>query len=182
MMEYLYGIDGSTTNCGVSVYKVLKKSYKLIYHTAISPTNLIDTKKLKSKEEKKSAKKENMDYRIECIMKELGNLFKKYPPTIIRMEDTYASKDMYAYKKLSHLQGLVLGYAIINDCNYKFKPPLVWRKEVGIPISIDKKKVQREEAKKLAVDFIKKKYNMTVSDDEAESMCIALSYFEELDK
>ena len=66
-------------------------------------------------------KKENIDYRISEMIKELDKVFNDYIPEVIVMEDTYANKDMYAYKKLCHLQGLVLSYCITKKVTFILK-------------------------------------------------------------
>lgn len=183
-MKKLIAIDGSTTKTGVAIFRLTKK--QLLSHTVITPENIIKplTKKEKASLSKtqlqlreKENKRINIDYRTHKMIKELSDIFKKHKPDVIIMEDTYGNKDMYAYKKLCQLQGLVLSYCIEHDIEFILKPPQSWRKDLGFKISENGKQLTREDYKQMSTGYIKDKYNIEVTDDEADAICIGESYF-----
>ena len=137
--QYLISIDGSTTNTGIAVFDYNTK--ELIDYTCIKPDNPYEINKDMNKQEKAEIKKKNMDCRIIDIIKGINNYLKEYKPKMIVIEDTYMGKDGYAYKKLCHIQGLVLNYSIEHKrCSICFYSPTTWRKAVGIPNSENKVK------------------------------------------
>lgn len=174
--QYLISIDGSTTNTGIAVFDYNTK--ELIDYTYIKPDNPYETNKDMNKQEKNKIKKKNMDYRIIEMIKGINIYLKKYKPKVIVIEDTYMGKDGYAYKKLCHIQGLVLSYSIEHKrCSICFYSPTTWRKAVGIPNSENKVKLERKELKNRAINFVKQIYDIEVSDDVADSICIGLAFF-----
>lgn len=162
--KYLISVDGSTTCTGIAVFNI--NNGKLVFHTHISPKN-----------DKRLSGRENMNNRIEFMMIHISELLNRYMPKQIIMEDTYGAKDLYTYKKLCHLQGLILGYAITNSVGIEFLTPNAWRKKIGIPLTENKRRLKRDELKSKAVSLVKDKYNIDVCDDEAEAICIGLSHF-----
>ena len=174
--QYLISIDGSTTNTGIAVFDYNTK--ELIDYTCIKPDNPYEINKDMNKQEKAEIKKKNMDYRIIDIIKGINNYLKEYKPKMIVIEDTYMGKDGYAYKKLCHIQGLVLNYSIEHKrCSICFYSPTTWRKSVGIPNSENKVKLKRKELKNRAIELVKQIYDIDVSDDIADSICIGLAFF-----
>lgn len=174
--QYLISIDGSTTKTGIAVFDY--NTEELIDYTFIAPDNPYETKKEMTKQQKAEIKKNNMDYRIIEMIKGINIYLKKYKPTVIVIEDTYMGKDGYAYKKLCHIQGLVLNYSIEHKrCSIYFYSPTTWRKAVGIPNSENKIKLKREELKKKSINLVKTIYNIDVSDDVSDSICIGLAHF-----
>ena len=174
--QYLISIDGSTTNTGIAVFDYNTK--ELIDYTCIKPDNPYEINKNMNKQEKAEIKKKNMDYRIIDIIKGINNYLKEYKPKMIVIEDTYMGKDGYAYKKLCHIQGLVLNYSIEHKrCSICFYSPTTWRKAVGIPNSENKVKLKRKELKSRAIGLVKQIYNIDVGDDIADSICIWLAFF-----
>lgn len=174
--QYLISIDGSTTNTGIAVFDYNTK--ELIDYTYIKPDNPYETNKNMTKQEENEIKKKNMDYRIIEMIKGINIYLKKYKPKVIVIEDTYMGKDGYAYKKLCHIQGLVLSYSIEHKrCLIYFYSPTVWRKAVGIPNSENKVKLKRKELKYRAINLVKQIYDIEVSDDVADSICIGLAFF-----
>lgn len=174
--QYLISIDGSTTNTGIAVFDYNTK--ELIDYTCIKPDNPYEINKDMNKQEKAEIKKKNMDCRIIEMIKGINIYLKKYKPKVIVIEDTYMGKDGYAYKKLCHIQGLVLSYSIEHKrCLIYFYSPTVWRKAVGIPNSENKVKLKRKELKNRAIELVKQIYDIDVSDDIADSICIGLAFF-----
>lgn len=174
--QHLISIDGSTTNTGIAVFDYNTK--ELIDYTYIKPDNPYETNKNMNKQEENEIKKKNMDYRIIEMIKGINIYLKKYKPKVIVIEDTYMGKDGYAYKKLCHIQGLVLSYSIEHKrCLIYFYSPTVWRKAVGIPNSENKVKLKRKELKNRAIELVKQIYDIDVSDDIADSICIGLAFF-----
>ena len=84
-MGKMIAIDGSTTKTGIAVFNLNSK--KLCMHTVIAPDNIV---KSLSKKDRKGLtktqlkirqgqiKKENIDYRISEMIKELDKVFNDY--------------------------------------------------------------------------------------------------------
>jgi Holliday junction resolvasome RuvABC endonuclease subunit len=183
-MKRLIAIDGSTTKTGVAIFNIDK--HKLQTLKVLCPDNIEKplTKKAKDSltkkqitDKQKEIHRKNTDYRISEMIKQLNKIFDKNKPEVIIMEDTYGSKDMYAYKKLCQLQGLVLSYCLINNITFILKMPQSWRKDLGFEIIKNGQQNTREEYKSMSINHIKDKYGIDVSDDEADAICIGESYF-----
>lgn len=187
-MGKLISIDGSTTKTGYAVFDLENK--KLEQHTVIVPENIKKSlskkdkdglTKTQIKDKQRQIKKENIDHRISEMIKELDKIFNEYHPEVIIMEDTYGNKDMYAYKKLCHLQGLVLSYCITKKVTFILKAPQSWRKDLGFEITENGMQHTREDYKSMSIKYIKDKYNIYVTDDEADAICLGLSFFKSSD-
>lgn len=162
-MSGLISIDGSTTNTGIAIFST--DTGELIKYLHIKPQN-----------NKALSARENMDNRIKAMIIKILEIFNEYQPDVIVMEDTYGSKDLYTYKKLCHLQGMLLSCSIKNNIPLYFYEPNCWRKKIGIPITENKKRLKRDELKKHSVNLVKEKYGIDVTDDEADAICMGLAY------
>lgn len=158
---YRIAIDGSTTSTGVACFN---KKWDYETHMVFAPHA-----------PKGLERHEAMEVRIREMLISLQKVFAKYQPQEIVMEDTYASKDMYAYKKMCHLQGLVLAYGIEHQIPVTFVSPQSWRKDIGIPLYENRIRLKRDDFKKQSIAFVKQTLGLEVGDDAADAICLGLS-------
>ncbi len=181
-MKTVIGIDASTTATGVSVFELEDKTFKYIAHDLFNSPEHKFTKKNKniSKTAYKALhsreKREFMEANVLFMMKEIGDILDKYEPDIIVMEDTYGQNDMMTLKMLSRIQGAVIDYGRRFNTEIIFKAPASWRKSVGIQQVEDGVRIKRKKLKELSKTLVKQKFDLDVTDDEADAICIGLSY------
>lgn len=100
-------------------------------------------------------------------------LLKKYNPNIIVIEKLNVGRNMVATRCLSKIIGAVYCYSILNkDVFYYEIQPSQWRSQIGIQSS----KRKREEYKQLSIQFVKDNFNINVTDDEADAICVGVGY------
>jgi Holliday junction resolvasome RuvABC endonuclease subunit len=180
---YLIAIDPSTTSTGVSVFKRQKKSWKLENTSLLSDDSKRSKSKKLTKAQAKKLRIEVMKSRVRGMIANLYDIFDKYNPIAVIVEDSYSGKDPMAYKMLCRLQGAIWGYALSHGDIILFKPPSEWRRDIGFPqVDENGKHYQRDDFKQIAVDYIKEKYGITIKDDIAEAVCLGLSSTEQVDE
>jgi Holliday junction resolvasome RuvABC endonuclease subunit len=142
----IMGLDTSTTATG---YAILDGN-KIVKSGVIKPN-----KTLSSIE------------RIIYIEKEINSLYDKYKPDFICIEEMVSFRNANAMRVLIGLiYHLVIEYTK-KEALVVLVRPSEWRKKAGIKGRV------RSEYKENAILYIKEKYNKIVSDDEADSICIA---------
>ena len=104
-----------------------------------------------------------MDERFAKMSLELIKTLNVYTPKIIYIEETVVVRNPSTQRFLTRLQGVIYGWAIINDCEFTTVRPTEWRKNV-----------KRDQLKEEAISYIKEIFNIDVNDDEAEAVCIGL--------
>ena len=96
----------------------------------------------------------------------------KWKPDLLVFEDIQLQKfgdgneAVLTYKKLAHLQGVLKNFAFENGIPYKIVPPSTWRAHSEI------KGKTRTDKKKNAQIKIKKMYDVSVTQDEADAILI----------
>ena len=73
-------------------------------------------------------------------------------------------------KILTRLQGEVYAWWINNKWKFNTITPKAWRKLLDFNQGKD---VKREQAKTQSIEYVMEHYNMNVTDDEADSICIS---------
>lgn len=147
------GIDASTNKTGVSLF--IDGEY--------SGHMLIDLHKIK-----------DSNVRVPKMMKEIKNVLDYYEPDIIVMEECLLKTNIATVKLLSYLAGAIISWAADNQVEFRFQLPSEWRKRVEI---VQGPKTPREKLKQEAIDMVKEKFGINVTDDEAEAVLIAHSMF-----
>lgn len=147
------GIDASTNKTGVSLF--IDGEY--------SGHMLIDLHKIK-----------DSNVRVPKMMKEIKNILDYYEPDIIVMEECLLKTNIATVKLLSYLAGAIISWAADNQVEFRFQLPSEWRKRVEI---VQGPKTPREKLKQEAIDMVKEKFGIDVTDDEAEAVLIAHSVF-----
>lgn len=116
----------------------------------------------------------DIEERTNFMIKKLYHLLNEYTPDIIYMEDTYQGKNAKSYKYLCRMQGAVLGWTHLNqitNTEFNLIYPSEWRKDLGFKQG----KIERNDFKTMAVNYIKTLYDIEIQDDAAESICIGLA-------
>lgn len=147
------GIDASTNKTGISLF--IDGEY--------SGHMLIDLHKIK-----------DSNVRVPKMMKEIKNVLDYYEPDIIVMEECLLKTNVATVKLLSYLAGAIISWASDNQVEFRFQLPSEWRKRVEI---VQGPKTPREKLKQEAIDMVKEKFGIDVTDDEAEAVLIAHSVF-----
>lgn len=178
----LISIDASTTKTGICIFEVTEDAllYKT-HHLLVAPK--ADYHKAgKNQSVYKKFKLEQTKSRVEYMITHLYTYFMHYQPDVIIMEDIYTKSDPHSVKMLGRIQGAVLGYGLDKGCHVIFTSPQEWRSRVGIKSREGNTIYKRPELKKQAVALVKDIYGLLVTDDEAEAICIGLSYKNDCDK
>ena len=100
------------------------------------------------------------------------NLLKEEKPDIVVIEKLNVGRNMVAVRALSKVIGVIYCYSILNNCFYFEIQPSQWRSKLGMQSS----KRSRDEYKQLSIDYVKKHFNIDVSDDESDSICAGIGY------
>lgn len=147
------GIDGSTNKTGVSLFVDGEYSGHM----------LIDLHKIK-----------DSNIRVPKMMKEIKGVLDYYQPDIIVMEECLLKTNIATVKLLSYLAGAIILWAADNEVEFRFQLPSEWRKRVKI---VQGPKTPRDKLKQEAIDMVKEKFGIDVTDDEAEAILIGYSVF-----
>lgn len=147
------GIDASTNKTGVSLF--IDGEY--------SGHMLIDLHKIK-----------DSNIRVPKMMKEIKGVLDYYEPDIIVMEECLLKTNIATVKLLSYLAGAIISWAADNQVEFRFQLPSEWRKRVEI---VQGPKTPRDKLKQEAIDMVKEKFGIDVTDDGAEAVLIAHSVF-----
>lgn len=145
------GIDMSSAKTGISCFIDNK------YEDHV----LIDLHKIK-----------DTDIRIRKMMREIKKQLDIYRPDIIVMEECLMTNNIKTVKILSYIAGTIIAWADENNVEFKFQMPTEWRKRVGIK---QNKNIKREMLKQEAIDMVKDKFSLDVTDDESEAILLAYS-------
>ena len=92
-----------------------------------------------------------------------------YRPSILYIEETYMGVNAQTTKILTRLQGVVYAWCMTHNCDFNVITPSSWRKELNMT---QNKKVKRDKLKEQAIQYVLKNYEILVTDDEADSICI----------
>ena len=116
------------------------------------------------------SKEDNIEDRFESMSKGIWNMLDKIRPNIIYIEETYMHNNAQTMKILTRLQGVVYAWCINNNCKFNAIAPKAWRKLLNFNQGKD---VKREHAKLQSMEYVKNNYDLNVSDDEADAICIS---------
>ena len=102
----------------------------------------------------------------------VASMTSKWKPDLLVFEDIQLQKfgdgneAVLTYKKLAHLQGVLKNFAFENGIPYKIVPPATWRSfsEIKGKTRVDKKKSAQLK--------IKRTYDVSVTQDEADAILI----------
>lgn len=117
-------------------------------------------------------------HRISEVKNWLINMINNWKPDLIQLEDIHYQRrfsdlkepddivGVTTFKALAHLQGVLINTAYEKGIDYKIVSPSTWRAHCGI------KGKSKADKKKNAQLKVKDLYDVTVSNDEADAICI----------
>lgn len=108
----------------------------------------------------------NMGVRLTHIRDKISSLIEQYRPDLIAFEDIQLQQNVETFKVLAHVFGIV--WELAEELNIKNESILAgtWRKGLGI---IGR---ARPEQKKNAQRWVYNNFNLSVSEDAADAICI----------
>ena len=113
-------------------------------------------------------KSKPIEQRLGKFLEELTNLYHRYEFEKIIFEDIQEQhKNVVTFKHLAYVQATILNWCYWHDVKYEILAPSVWRKILG-----GKFGRKREEQKQHAIELVKDYYNIEVTSDEADAICI----------
>lgn len=115
--------------------------------------------------------------RIEKMSKAIWNELCIFSPAFVFAEDTWNARNIATSKLLTEILGVIKGWCIGNNRDFKKLLPSEWRKYAGI----NQSKKKREELKAESIAYVKKKYNIDVNDDVADAITLGDSVFNYFD-
>lgn len=115
------------------------------------------------------SKDKDMKSRFKSMTKGIWECLNIYMPDIIYIEETYMSRNAQTMKILTRLQGIVYAWCFNNDCEFNTILPTQWRKYLKFTQS---KGAKRQQLKEQSIKYVLENYNLEVTDDEADSICI----------
>ena len=107
--------------------------------------------------------------RIRAMGVELGNIIKKYSPEKVIMEEVAQQSNPLTLKLLARIQGVIIGFCAAHNIETYIIEPSKWRSTLKFKIGPS---VKREELKAQAIQYIKDKYELDLTEDECEACCI----------
>lgn len=112
--------------------------------------------------------------KILYLYQALQQIFEKYQLENIYFEDCQFQNNQKTYKSLSLVQGIIILFCEQHDMSYKILAPSHWRSILKdkFHLSFGRK---RAEQKQVAQEFVQNKFNITVTEDEADSICLGLA-------
>ena len=132
-----------------------KTGWSIFDNTILVAYGIIDYSKINDVIERNSKLKK-------AIMK----LIRKYKPEVFVLEDIQYQKNILTYKQLARLLGTIENYFFERKYAFEIVKPGEWRKTCHI------KGRKRKEQKRNAQLWVKKYFNIHVSEDEADAICI----------
>lgn len=114
-------------------------------------------------------KNKNTSERVKKMGIELCNIITKYQPDNVIIEEVTQQSNPQTLKLLARIQGIIIGFCAAHDIDTYIIEPSKWRSILQFKIGAG---VKREELKDQAIKYIKDKYDLDLSEDECESVCI----------
>lgn len=112
----------------------------------------------------------DIDIRIGEMGIAICQQIKEFNPDLVVIEDIQNQSSISTVVQLARLQGFILGWCYVKHIKTEIIRPSEWRKILGFKQGAG---VKRQELKEQGLNYIKTKYNMELSEDEAEACCIA---------
>lgn len=106
------------------------------------------------------------------ISNKVQRLINKYNPELIVLEDVQSQSNLASFKKLSMLLGILIKTCDTNNITYSVVSCNTWRSIIRNNLPYHGKRIQRTEWKKLSKQFTKDTYDLKVSDDVADAICL----------
>lgn len=109
--------------------------------------------------------------KISDIKAYMVEMIKEHNPDIVAIENIQFQMNQDVYRKLAELKGVLENYLYEEEINYRIVSSSTWKSVCGI------KKQGRDSEKKQAQEFVTKMFNVKVSSDTSDAICIAHSVY-----
>jgi len=106
--------------------------------------------------------------RIKLMRKLVSEYIHEYKPQFVMFEGVQFQQNYQVYSQLSQLLGALYSICLDEEIAFQIIEPAAWRKKIGI------KGRKREEQKLNAVDYVRGRFGIDVTDDVAEGILIGL--------
>ena len=106
--------------------------------------------------------------RMKYMGKQIKNLIRRCKPDHVVIEQVQFQRNYKVYSQLSQLQGVIMQILFEKEIDFTLVEPTKWRSFGGI------KNRKRDETKEAAIQAVKDKYFVEVSEDTAEAIGIGL--------
>lgn len=112
-----------------------------------------------------------IEQRLTQFMSELNNLYDEYEFSELFFEDIQNQNNNETYKKLAYIQATIIIWCYSNNIKFHILSPSHWRKILkdNYNVTFGRK---REEQKQAAINFVKEKFNISVTSDEADAIAL----------
>ena len=95
---------------------------------------------------------------------------KELEPDLVVIENIQNQSSISTVVSLARLQGFILGWCYVKHIKTEIIGPSEWRKILEFKQGPG---VKRQELKEQSINYVKEKYKIDLSEDEAESLCIS---------
>ena len=112
----------------------------------------------------------DIDTRIGEMGVAICQQIKELQPDIVVIEDVQNQSSISTVVSLARLQGFILGWCYVKHIRTEIVRPSEWRKVLEFKQGAG---VKRQELKEQGMNYVRSTYNMDLSEDECEAMCIA---------
>lgn len=107
--------------------------------------------------------------RVYVMMDRICELIHKTKPDCVVFEDVALQSNPATLILLARLQGAIIGCCREMEIPYSILKPPNWRKALGFTQG---REIKRPQLKKQAVEYVKNKYGLSLSNDVCEAVCI----------
>jgi len=107
--------------------------------------------------------------RVRAMGVELCKIIEKYNPTKVVMEEVAQQSNPLTLKLLARIQGVIIGFCAAHNIDTYIIEPSKWRSVLKFKIGSG---VKRAELKEQAMQHVKYVYDLVLSEDECEAICI----------
>lgn len=107
--------------------------------------------------------------RVRAMGVELCKIIEKYNPDKVVMEEVAQQSNPLTLKLLARIQGVIIGFCAAHNIDTYIVEPSKWRSILKFKIGSG---VKRTELKAQAIKHAKDVYDLDLSEDECEALCI----------
>lgn len=115
------------------------------------------------------SKIKDSDMRIKEMGLAICKKIKELKPDCVVIENVQQQAGVSTVILLSRLQGFILGWCYAHGVRIEIIGPSQWRAQLSFKQGAG---IKRHELKSQSIEYVKEKYGLDVSEDEAESICI----------
>ena len=107
--------------------------------------------------------------RVRAMGVELCKTIQKYNPDKVVIEEVAQQSNALTLKLLARIQGIIIGFCAAHNIETYIVEPSKWRSTLNFKQGAG---VKREELKAQAIRYVKNEYNLDLSEDSCEAICI----------